>query len=114
MAAPVDALRLPDDLRGGHRSRRNLPGRARLELLEPVGDRLTREIRRRARHLHEGKLERQARVAALAHVLDRDGEQVAEPEHGRLADLVRLLAQALARLLGDGQCLGHLAQVLDE
>ena len=28
--------------------------------------------------------------------------------------LVRLLAQALARLLGDGQRLGHLVHVLDE
>ena len=41
-------------------------------------------------------------------------QQVDQPEHGRLAELVRLLAQPLARLLGHRQRLGHLAHVLDE
>ena len=49
------------------------------------------EVGGRARHLDERELERKARVAALAHVLDGDREQVAEPEHGRLAELVGLL-----------------------
>ena len=78
------------------------------------GERLAREVRAGPRHLDERELERQARVAALAHVVDGDGEQVAEPQHGRLAELVRLRAQPLARLLGDRQRLGHLAHVLDE
>ena len=52
------------------------------------------------RHLHERELERQARVAALAHVVDRDREQVDQPQDRRLAELVRLRAQPLARLLG--------------
>ena len=60
------------------------------------------------------ELERQARVAALAHVVDRDVQQVDQPDHGRLAELVRLLAQPLACLLGHGQRVGHLAHVLDE
>ena len=87
---------------------------AALQQLEPVRGRLAREISRRARDLDERELERQPRVAALAHVLDRHREQVAEPQHRRLADLVRLLAQPLARLLRDRQRLRHLAQVLDE
>ena len=37
-----------------------------------------------------------------------------QPDHGRLAELVRLRAQALARLLGHRQRLGHLAHVLHE
>ena len=57
---------------------------ALLELLEPVRDRLAREVGAGPRHLDERELERQARVAALAHVLDGDGEQVDQPEHGRL------------------------------
>ena len=85
-----------------------------LQELEPVRGRLAREISRRARDLDQRELQRQPRVAALAHVLDRHGEQVAEPQHRRLADLVRLLAQPLARLLRDRQRLRHLAQVLDE
>jgi hypothetical protein len=51
-----------------------------LELLEAVGDRLALEVRRRTRDLDERELERQARVAALAHVVDGHREQVAEPE----------------------------------
>ena len=73
-----------------------------------------RQVGAGPRHLDERELERQPRVAALAHVVDGDREQVAEPEHGRLAELVRLRAQALARLLGHRQRLGHLAHVLDE
>ena len=86
-------------------------------LLEPVeaeGQRLAREIRARPRHLHERQLERQARVAALPHVLDRDVQQVDQPDDRRRAELVRLLAQPLARLVGDRQRLGHLARVLHE
>ncbi len=66
------------------------------------------------RHLHERELERQPRVGALPRVLDRDREQVAEAEHGRRRQLVRLLAQPLARLVGDGQRVGHVAHVLHE
>jgi len=61
------------------------------------GERLAREICTRSRHLDERELERQARVGALAHVLDRDGEQVDEPQHRRRRELVRLLAQPAAR-----------------
>ena len=71
-----------------------------LQPLEPEGDRLAGEVARGPRHLDERELERQARVAALAHVVDRDREQVDEPQHRRLAELVRLRAQPLARLLG--------------
>ena len=53
-------------------------------------------------------------VAALAHVLDGHGEQVAEPEHGRLRNLLRLRAQPVARLLGDRQRARHLSQEVDE
>ena len=87
---------------------------AALEQLQPVRRRLAREVRRRSSHFHERELEGQARVAALAEVLDRDGEQVAESQHRRLRELVRLLAQSVARLLGDGQRLRNLAHVLDE
>ena len=47
-------------------------------------------------------------------VLDRDREEVDEPQDGRLGELVRLLAQELLRLLGDGQRVGDVAHVLDE
>jgi hypothetical protein len=87
---------------------------ARLQLLQAVGERLARQVGAGPRHLHERELEREARVAALAHVLDRDGEQVDEPDHGRLAELVRLRAQALARFLRDRQRVGDFAHVLDE
>ena len=87
---------------------------ALLQPVEPEGERLAREIRARPRHLHERQLERQARVAALPHVVDRDVQQVDQPDDGRRAELVRLLAQPLARLVGDRQRLGHLARVLDE
>ena len=85
-----------------------------LELLEPEGDRLAGEVDARARHLHERELEREPRVAALAHVVDGHGEEVAQAEHRRLRQLVRLLAQPLARLVGDGQRVGHVSHVLDE
>ena len=86
----------------------------RLELLEAVGDRLALEVGGRTRHLHERELERKARVAALAHVVDGHREQIAEPKDGRLAELVGLRAQPLSRLLGQRQRVGHLAHVLDE
>ena len=87
---------------------------ALLELLEAVRDRLALEVRGRPRDLDERELERQARIAALAHVVDGDREQVAEPDDRRLAELVRLRPQALARLVGQRQRVGHLAHVLDE
>ena len=85
-----------------------------LEQLHPMRERLAREIRVRPRHLDDRELEREPRVAALAHVLERDREQVDEPQHGRLGKLVRLLAQRLLRLLGDRERLGDLAHVLDK
>src|SRR5439155_23355331 len=85
-----------------------------LELFQAIRDRFAREIRRGAGDLAQRKLERQARIAALAQVLHGHGEQVAEPEHRPLADLVRLLAQPVARLLCDWEGVGHLAQVLHE
>ena len=93
--------------RGGHDP-------ARLQLLEAVRERLAREVGGGARDLHECELERETRIASLAHVVDGDREQVDEPDHGGLAELVRLRAQALPRLLGDRQRLGHLAHVLHE
>src|SRR5205807_3304457 len=89
----------------------------RLSLLEPLeaeSNRLAREVAGRPRHLYERELERQARVAALAHVVDRDREQVDEPKHGRLAELVRLGAQPLASLLARRGGLGHVAEMLSE
>ena len=87
---------------------------ALLEQLEPVGQRLLREVGARARDLHERELERKARVAALAHVVDCQGQEVAEPQHARLGELVRLREELLARLLGDRDRLRHRAQVLDD
>ena len=52
------------------------------------------------RHLHERELERQARVAALAHVLDRDREQVARaaaPSPRRAGSPARAAARASPR-----------------
>ena len=89
-------------------------GRPRLEQLYAVGERLAREICLRACHLHEGELERQPRVGALPDVVHRDGQEVDQPEDGRLGKLVRLLAQQLPRLLGHGQRLRDVPHVLDE
>ena len=77
-------------------------------------ERLAGEIGVRPGHLHDRELERQPRVAALAHVLERDAEQVDEAQDGRLRELVRLLAQELLRLLGHRERVGHMADVLDE
>ena len=77
-------------------------------------ERLARHVCLRARHLDESELERQARVATLAHVVDGQREEVDQPEHGRLGELVRLLAESFARLLGDGQRVRHVADVLHE
>ncbi len=77
-------------------------------------ERVPGEIGRRPGRLHQRQLQRQARVAAGAHVADRLAEQVAEPEHGRLGQLVRLLQQTPARLLGHRQRLGHLVHLLHE
>jgi hypothetical protein len=74
----------------------------RLQLLEPVGDRLAREVGARPCHLDERELEREAGVAALADILDRDGEEVDQPQDLRVAELVRLRAQPLPRLRRDG------------
>ena len=79
-----------------------------------MSERLAREIGLRPRHLHDRELERQPGIAALAHVLHGHGEQVDQPQHGRLGELVRLLAQELLRLLGDGERLGDVTHVLDE
>ena len=98
----------------GSRRRGHAVARPRLDLVEAVGERLPREVGAGPRHLHERELERQPRVAALARVLDRDREQVDQPQDGRLTELVRLRAQPLARLVGDGQRVRHLAHVLDE
>ena len=68
-----------------------------------MGERLARHVCLRARHLDESELERQPRIAALTHVVDCKGQEVDQAEHGRLGQLVGLLAKALARLLGDGQ-----------
>ena len=65
-------------------------------------------------HLDQRQLQRQAWIAALAHVLDGDGEQIDEPQHLARGELVRLGSEALARLLGHGQRIGHLAHVLHE
>ena len=75
----VDGRRLREQFRGlWYLRRRLLRGRGSsrpvLQQLDAVGERLAREIRRRPRHLHERELERQARVAALAHVVDGDGQ----------------------------------------
>ena len=68
----------------------------------------------RSRHLDDRELERQPRVASLTHVLDRDGEQIDEPQNRRLGELVRLLAQELLGLLGHRERLRNVAHVLDE
>ena len=87
---------------------------ARLEQLDAVRERLAREVGVRSRHLHERELERKPRVGALSRVLDRDGEEVDQPQDGRLGELVRLLAEELLRLLGDRQRVGDVAHVLHE
>ena len=86
----------------------------RLELLEPVGKGLARQVATGAGDLHERELQRQARVAALSHVLDGHGQEVDQTDHGRFAELIRLRAEPLAGLLGDGQRIRHLAHVLHE
>ena len=85
-----------------------------LELLEAVRDRLALEVGGGPGHLDERELEREPRVAALAHVVDGDREQIAETENRGLAQLVRLSAQAVPGLVGQRQRVGHLAHVLDE
>ena len=65
---------------------------ARLEHLEPVRERVAREVGLGAGDLDERELERQSRIAALSHVVDGDREQVDQAEHRRLGQLVRLLA----------------------
>ena len=85
-----------------------------LQLLDPVRERLALQVPLRPRHLDKRELQRQPGVGALAHVVDGYGEKVDETEHRRLRELVRLLAEALARLLGDRQRVRHVAHVLDE
>ena len=85
-----------------------------LELLQPVCRGLARQIRRGSRHLDERELERQPRIGALPHVLDGDRQQVAEAQHGRFSELVRLLAQPLANLFGDRQRFRYVPHVLHE
>ena len=45
---------------------------------------------------------------------DHDPEEVDQPDDGRFRELVRLLAKAIARLLGEGERVGHVADVLHE
>src|SRR5262245_3572318 len=85
-----------------------------LEQPEAVCQGLLREVGAGARYLHERELEREARVAALAHVLHGHGEEVAEAQHSRLRELVRLGQELLAGFLGDWDGLRHRAEVLDE
>ena len=85
-----------------------------LEQLDAVRERLALQIRLRPRHLDQRELERQPRIAALPEVVERDSEQVDQPQHGRLGQLVRLLAQPVAGLLRDGEGVGGIADVLDE
>ena len=66
------------------------------------------------RHLDERELERQARVAALAHVVDRDREQVDEPQDRGLLELVRLRLQPLTCFLARRGGLGNVAEMLRE
>ena len=56
----------------------------------------------------------QPRITALPHVVDCDGEEIEEAQHGGLGKLVRLRAKALPCLLGDRQRIGNLAHVVDE
>jgi hypothetical protein len=67
-----------------------LAARLPLQLLYPEGERLAREVGPGARDLDERELEGEARVAALAHIVDGDGEEIDEANHVRFADLVRL------------------------
>src|SRR5438105_742723 len=85
-----------------------------LELLQAIRQRLAREVRSGPRDLYQCKLERQARVASLPHVLNGDGEKVDEPDYGRFAELVRLRSEALTGLFGHRQRLRHFAHVLHE
>ena len=79
-----------------------------------MGKRLVREVGMRARHLDDRQLERKPGVSSLAHVLDRDCEEIDESQHCRLGQLVCLLSQQLLRLFGHRQRLGHVTHVLDE
>ena len=111
------AERSPTAAAGGRRLRsgvRAAPGARGLEQLDAMCERLAREIRVRPGHLHDRQLERKSRVGALPHVLDGDREEVDEPQHGRLGELVRLLAKELLRLLGHRKRVGDVAHVLDE
>ena len=53
--------------------------RAGLQLLQPVGERLAREVRSGTCDLDERELEREARVASLASVVYRQSEEIHEP-----------------------------------
>ena len=76
--------------------------------------RLPREVGLRPGDLHDGELEGEARVGSLTDVVHGDCEEVDEPQDGGLGQLVRLLAQELLRVVGDGERLGHVPHVLDE
>ena len=69
----------------------------------------------RPRHLDERQLERQARVGALAHVLDGDGEQVAAAGARSPPAIWFACARSRSRVSSvTGQRVGHLAEVVDE
>ena len=89
-------------------------GRSRLEELDPVRERLAREVGVRSRHLHERELEREPRVGALPCVIDGDREQVDQPQDSGLGELVGLLAEELFRLLRHGQRVGDVPHVLHQ
>ena len=80
----------------------------------PMDKRLAGQIGLRTGHLDERELEREPRISALALVFENDREEVDEAHHGGLGELVRLLPQALPRLLGQGERVGHVAEVLHE
>ena len=86
----------------------------RLELLEPVRERFPGKVGPGTRDLHQGELQRQTRIAALSHVLDGDRQQVDEADDGRLAELVGLRTEPLARLVRHRERVRHLAHVLHQ
>ena len=57
--------------------------------------RFAREIGVGPRHFDDRQLERETGIAALAVVLEDDGEEVDQPQHRRLRQLVRLFAEAV-------------------
>ena len=88
--------------------------RARFQTLDALEQGLARKVVLGLGHLHQRELERQAGIAALAHVLHGHGQEIHEPQHLRRAELTRLGPQALAGVLRDGNRVWHLAHVLHQ